>query len=384
MVGVAEGAISAADAIAVSARRHAPTIQPACLNLSRALSPWPALVGPGEVAGGADGPWPANAMHVGFFDNRRNTNVELFGRVIELARRVETSSAPIVPHALLFSRPRDALPPGFVLHLLTPFAEKEGSATLAQCLFEGLRRLCHGPGANYVWKPLIHLLLPPSVDRLLLLDTDVIIIRPLSQLLAAFHDFGPEAVVGIGPEQSNLYERTSDWRMKGRNGGVQLLHLERMRASSKYNAQLDRYGSGQAGNKLGYLGDQTLYTFLAYESPELFHSVGCEWNRQLSTHFGFGNASVHTCARPCGLMHANDGRYKCIAWRMQAEGATCDAWHGMVDRASLPRQKRPAGHESCLDLGAAHAPAWQQAMKRFFWDCCVPGASARRALGEAG
>jgi hypothetical protein len=357
--------MSAADSIAVFARRPAPTVQPGCED--RALRPWPALVGPGEVAGVPAGPWPAGAMHVGFFDNRRHVDVGLFGRVIELARRVETSSAPIVPHALLFSRPRAALPPGFVLHLLAPFAEPSGSATLAQCLVEALRRLCHGPGGNFVWKPLVHLLLPASIDRLLLLDTDVVVIRPLSQLWAMFADFGPEAVVGVGPEQSNLYEQTSGWRMQGRNGGVQLLHLDRMRASPKYNAQLDRYGSGQAGLQLGYLGDQTLYTLVAFESPELFYAVGCEWNRQLSSHFGFANASVHACARPCGLMHANDGRSKCIAWRMQAEGATCGAWHQMVERAST----RPA-NETCPDLGASHARTWQQAMKGFFGDCCVP------------
>lgn len=327
-------------------------------------------------------------MHVGFFDTRPRANVALFGQVIELARRAEISSAPIIPHALLLSRPRETLPPGFVLHLLTPFTQKAGSATVAQCLFAGLSRLCHGPGANYVWKPVMHLLLPESIDRLLLLDTDVVIVRPLSELWSEFSQFNPTAVIGIGPEQSTLYERASGWKMKGKNGGVQLLHLARMRASSRYNAELDWYASGMAGVKLGYLGDQTLYTHLAYEAPELFHQVGCEWNRQLSSHFGFANASVHTCERPCGLMHANDGRYKCIAWQMQREGATCDAWHGLIAHASLPRKMGPARNASCPHLRALYAPAWQKAMKQFFWDCCLPGrggGSSERlpALGAA-
>jgi hypothetical protein len=324
-------------------------------------------------------------MHVGFFDNRPNAKVNLFGQVVELARRAETSSAPIVPHALLLSRPREALPPGFVLHLLTPFTEKAGSATVAQCLIAGLSRLCHGPGANYVWKPVLHMLLPESIDRLLLLDTDVIIIRPLSELWATFAQFSPTAVIGIAPEQSTLYEVASGWKMSGKNGGVQLLHLARMRASSTYTAHLDRFASGMAGKRLGYLGDQTLYTHLAHEAPELFHSIGCEWNRQLSSHFGFANASIHSCAQPCALMHANDGRYKCIAWQMQKQGATCDAWHGLVAGASTPRKQGPGFSESCPALRASYAPAWQQAMKQFFWGCCVPGearaASSRLGMG---
>lgn len=358
--------------------RQPPPVLPACLDANRALSPWPSLVNQAKTADGPAGPWPADAMHVGFFDTRSDTNVQLFGQVIELARRVETSRAPIIPHAILLSRPPQALPRGFVLHLLTPFTEMAGS-TVAQCLFAGLNRLSHGPGRYYVWKPLMHLLLPASVDRLLLLDTDVVIIRPLSELWAVFAQFSPTAVIGIAPEQSNMYEEDSNWKMKGRNGGVQLLHLGRMRASPKYTPQLDRYASGMAGVKLGYLGDQTLYTHLAYEVPELFHQVGCEWNRQLSSHFGFTNASVHACARPCGLMHVNDRRFKCIAWQMQKEGATCEAWHGLVTRASLlkkgvslPSNEGPAATEACPQMEAPEARMWRKAMKRFFWGCCIP------------
>jgi hypothetical protein len=105
--------------------------------------------------------------------------------VVELARRVETSSAPIVPHALLFSPPREPPPPDFVVLLLAPLAPGRRAAA-AQCLGAGLSRLCHGPGGLYVWKAVPHLLLPESVDRLLLLDADAVVVRPLSALWAHF------------------------------------------------------------------------------------------------------------------------------------------------------------------------------------------------------
>jgi hypothetical protein len=82
-----------------------------------------------------------------------------------------------------------------------------------------------------------------------------------------FARFGPAAVLGVAAEQSTLYERASGWRLSGKNGEVQLLHLARMRGSPAYTAQLDRFASGAAGVRLGYLGDQTLYTHMARDAP---------------------------------------------------------------------------------------------------------------------
>ena len=47
----------------------------------------------------------------------------------------------------------------------------------------------------------------------------------------------------MGNEQSNLYRHN----MTGKNGGVQLLDLEAMRASRTYSEALDAYASGRAG-----------------------------------------------------------------------------------------------------------------------------------------
>ena len=70
------------------------------------------------------------------------------------------------------------------------------------------------------------------------------------------------AVVGAVPEQSLIYQRSSGGRLRGFNGGVQLLRLDRMRAERSYDQWLDYVASGRDGRRLGYLGDQTLYTIL--------------------------------------------------------------------------------------------------------------------------
>ena len=127
-------------------------------------------------------------------------------------------------------------------------------------------------------------------------------------------------------EQSNLYSRNSI----GKNGGVQLLHMERMRASRPYLAALDLYASGRSGKYIGYLGDQTLYSYMAVSHADLVYRIGCEWNRQLSMQFGFRNASVHTCRRQCMILHANFGILKCVATRMQLAGGRCDTWQQLI------------------------------------------------------
>ena len=45
---------------------------------------------------------------------------------------------------------------------------------LAACLYRGLRRLAHGPGPAYLYKPILHLVLPREIRKLVMLDTDAV------------------------------------------------------------------------------------------------------------------------------------------------------------------------------------------------------------------
>ena len=97
-----------------------------------------------------------------------------------------------------------------------------------------MRRISHGPGPQYLYKPLLHFLLP-TVKRLILLDTDTIVLQPIGELWAHFGRFPSGAVLGVANEQTNMYQRASGWTEVGKNGGVQLLDLHAMRASTEYN-----------------------------------------------------------------------------------------------------------------------------------------------------
>ena len=141
------------------------------------------------------------------------------------------------------------------------------------CVYRGLARLAHGPGPAYLYKPLLHYLMP-TVRRLILLDTDIVVLQPIERLYRQFDGFGA-AVVGVANEQTNMYQRSSGWRLIGKNGGVQLLDLAKMRASQRYAEALDRYASGAAGKYIGYLGDQTLYSYMAVSHADLMHRLPC-------------------------------------------------------------------------------------------------------------
>ena len=90
----------------------------------------------------------------------------------------------------------------------------------AACLYRNLCRQAHGPGRQYLYKPLLHWVLAADVRRVIVLDTDVVVLRDISELWAEFGRFG-DAMIGVANEQSNLYSGDAI----GKNGGVQLLDL---------------------------------------------------------------------------------------------------------------------------------------------------------------
>jgi len=66
--------------------------------------------------------------------------------------------------------------------------------------------------------------------------------------------------VGIANEQTAV-----NYPMVGKNGGVQLLNIARMRTSDAYARALDTIASCRYNKWIGFLGDQTFYTYLAHD-----------------------------------------------------------------------------------------------------------------------
>ncbi|EOD34115.1 hypothetical protein EMIHUDRAFT_111342 [Emiliania huxleyi CCMP1516] len=199
-------------------------------------------------------PLPDNSkqlIHVGFFDTRPSPSLWEMGKAAALF-----NSSGVVVHALLAVKPVAADVPSGIRVTMMKLTKR------LACIYDNFAHNSHGPGPAYLIKTLLPWILPPEVPRIILLDTDTVVLRPIIKLWSVFESFGDRAVIGIAREQSNLYEN-----MVGRNGGVQLMNLVAARASATYVRYLDRIAAGRTGYYVGYLGDQTLFVDIV--SPDL-------------------------------------------------------------------------------------------------------------------
>ena len=170
-------------------------------------------------------------------------------RIAVVLMLVNSPSAPIHRCELLVAHLRNSSSLPVDVHLATDVTRTDTPADWTQHLvgaaapewvqlhaaFEPLT----GPsGFVYMWKPLLHRVLPISLRKAIVLDVDIFILRlDLADLWREFDalERSPKAAIGLAWEQQPSYDpngpspfRTfaSGW---GFNGGVQLMHLERMR-----------------------------------------------------------------------------------------------------------------------------------------------------------
>tara|TARA_B110001452_G_scaffold41582_1_gene31859 strand:- start:2143 stop:3393 length:1251 start_codon:yes stop_codon:yes gene_type:complete len=205
----------------------------------------------------------------------------------------------------------------------------------ARTLYKALSKTATGPGPLYLFKPLLHLVLPESVKRVIVLDTDLFLFTNLRGMWDLFGRFDAQQLIGLAQEQCPSYQEVRALGGRGYNGGVQLLHLERMRNSKPYEALMWRHARRQLPMKpggIGWLGDQTLYSWMSVNGSGaewLFFELPCGWNRQIGTHMagwkGFWKA--HRCAEPCALLHGNFANHKQFmeALKEDPTGASCRA-----------------------------------------------------------
>lgn len=299
--------------------------------------------------------------HVAFFDSRV---VPDLGAMQRVARMANATSPPhsVQFHAIVSARSAwDAQRnlPGVRVHALHLSAA-------ASCLYKYLSASSHGPGPQYLQKVILPWILPASVRRVLVLDTDVVVLGNVWELWRSFGHFRG-AVVGLVNEQNDLYAP-----MVGRNGGLQLLDLERMRTSRAYLHVLDTFNVH--GHKIGYLGDQTFYTVLGHIRPLLVHALGCEWNRQLNTHFGANVGQFGRCERGCAVLHANQAPVKCLVRQLQRRThVPCHEWNRLVESGP-----------SCVRMDNASRTVFRNALRLHFASCCTSGNKERaRALRTA-
>nr|XP_048284317.1 xylosyl- and glucuronyltransferase LARGE2 isoform X3 [Myodes glareolus] len=167
----------------------------------------------------------------------------------------------------------------------------------------------HYSGLYGLMKLVLPSILPLSLARVVVLDTDVTFSSDIAELWALFAHFSDKQVIGLVENQSdwylgNLWKNHKPWPALGRgfNTGVILLRLDRLRQSGweqmwKLMAKRELL-TLQATS----LADQDVFNAVIKEHPELVHPLPCVWNVQLSD---------HTLAERCYLEAAD---LKVIHW----------------------------------------------------------------------
>ncbi|XP_071536915.1 xyloside xylosyltransferase 1 [Panulirus ornatus] len=177
--------------------------------------------------------------------------------------------------------------------------EIEDSVTTLQDFFTR-RTNAYYRDALFFFSLHLHKLLP-GLDRVILMDIDIKVKGDIAELHSHFERFTSSNVIGMTLEQSPVYRHLlSVYRKKhpnttlgsppteggfpGFNSGVVLVDIDKLRKSQVISGYLvkskliekTRYYSFQ-----GHLGDQDLYTLIAFDYPEVFYTLPCGWNRQL-------------------------------------------------------------------------------------------------------
>ena len=305
------------------------------------------------------GPWSASqlaAIHVGFVDTRNPPLIPM--NTIKSIRRA-TQDEFVHFHAVVKYPFRDlsAAAEVSIHQLVLPPHVK--------CVYTRLQRLATGLGRDQetLHKAVLAWIVP--LPRLLVMDGDLVVFRPLSLLWLEFEAFGVASVGAVEDTAipyANSYESSIPDQIRAFNGGVQLHNLERQR-SGGYLATLDSIASGREGVTIPLYGDQALFSLLNGKFPEHVHTLGCEWNRQVMGLRVLGhNSSIQSCPRQCAVLHANSKPVKCMTG-LGGANHSCAAWRAALERLAQP------GCPSSYIAGARRHSLRTAALEHIS-DCC--------------
>lgn len=199
-------------------------------------------------------------------------------------------------------------------------------------LHANMSKRASGPGAIPCWK-LFAAYLPAlsSIDRLIFLDSDLLLMEDPAPLWAHFDDFAPSHLLGLAMNHDGI---------TGFNSGVLLMQLDRMRTDQQWARLLHRGVAALVARppavRLGWLADQTFLSMMGgwqFEKNRLFDFraaplvehvwiLPCGWNRQLSVHASnWPNfwPTWATCTEPCRFAHFSGVFFKNLYATLEAE-----------------------------------------------------------------
>ncbi|EDQ88918.1 uncharacterized protein MONBRDRAFT_25622, partial [Monosiga brevicollis MX1] len=136
-------------------------------------------------------------------------------------------------------------------------------------------------------------LLPVSLERVMVLDTDLLFLGPIAELWDQFKGWSASAIFAV-------VDNFSEWYIPGRlqrqpwpapaplgiNTGVTLLHLARLRHQNFPKVWTSAVARVLADPRLNItyapLADQDVMNTVFYDNPTLLHRLPCRFNYQLS------------------------------------------------------------------------------------------------------
>uniref|UniRef100_A0A9L0K2I1 LARGE xylosyl- and glucuronyltransferase 1 n=1 Tax=Equus asinus TaxID=9793 RepID=A0A9L0K2I1_EQUAS len=149
----------------------------------------------------------------------------------------------------------------------------------------------HYSGIYGLMKLVLTKTLPPNLERVIVLDTDITFATDIAELWAVFHKFKGQQVLGLVENQSdwylgNLWKNHRPWPALGRgyNTGVILLLLDKLRKmkwEQMWRLTAERELMGMLSTSLA---DQDIFNAVIKQNPFLVHKLPCFWNVQLSDH----------------------------------------------------------------------------------------------------
>ncbi|KAH8864775.1 Glycosyltransferase-like protein LARGE [Schistosoma japonicum] len=146
----------------------------------------------------------------------------------------------------------------------------------------------HSSGAKPFVKLLLPEILPSSVNKIIVLDIDMISNADIVELWNHFERFQETQMIGIGLEQNPYFQEVmknlvNGWTGYGYNGGVLLFDLSKLRLIMWNDIWLSI--TEHLMKSKGYLitGEQDVINVIIFKYNDLFYEIPCEWNVQLSS-----------------------------------------------------------------------------------------------------
>ncbi|XP_048481202.1 xylosyl- and glucuronyltransferase LARGE2s [Plutella xylostella] len=144
----------------------------------------------------------------------------------------------------------------------------------------------HYSGIYTLVKLLVPEILPASLPRVIMLDSDLTFLSDVAELWSMFRNMTDRQFIGLVENESDWYFGQHRWPALGQgyNTGVMLLDLSKVRETVDWNtlwheAINDNLAELQQLN----LADQDVINVLIKNDPSILYPISCQYNIQMST-----------------------------------------------------------------------------------------------------